>query len=164
MTDPIRFFDGHNDFLLRLLQAPEQRQALWLDSTGQGHLELRRMRQAGFAGGLFAIYVPSPPKAPGLDFQALMKQVPFEVPLPDLMTHTEAQPIALAMAGHLHWMERVAPDDFALCRSAAAVRAAFGQGKIAAVMHMEGAEAIGPDLDALQSICARRRRKLPTAS
>ena len=107
------------------------------------------MRQAGFAGGLFAIYVPSPPKAPGLDFQALMKQVPFEVPLPDLMTHTEAQPIALAMAGHLHWMERVAPDDFALCRSAAAVRAAFGQGKIAAVMHMEGAEAIGPDLDAL---------------
>jgi membrane dipeptidase len=67
------------------------------------------------------------------------------------MTHADAQPAALAMAGHLHWMERAAPDDFAVCRSAAAVRATFGSGKIAAVMHMEGAEAIGPDLDALYS-------------
>jgi membrane dipeptidase len=105
------------------------------------------MRQADFAGGLFAIYVPSPSQ--GLDFMALMKQAPFEVPLPDLMTPEVAQPVALAMAGLLHWMERTAPDDFAVCRSAAAVRATFGSGKIAAVMHMEGAEAIGADLDAL---------------
>lgn len=147
MSDSIPFFDGHNDFLLRLYKAPEQREALWLGSTGSGHLDLRRMRQAGFAGGLFAIYVPSP--AQGLDYMALMKQAPFEVPLPELMTAEAAQPVALAMAGHLHWMERTAPDDFALCRNAAAVRASFGSGKIAAVMHLEGAEAIGADFDAL---------------
>ena len=147
MTDPIVFFDGHNDFLLRLHKAPEQRDALWLGSTGNGHLDLERMKKAGFAGGLFAIYVPSPSQ--GLDYMALMKQAPFEVPLPDLMTAEMAQPAALSMAGHMHWMERAAPNDFALCRSAAAVRQTFGSGKIAGVMHMEGAEAIGPDLDAL---------------
>jgi membrane dipeptidase len=80
---------------------------------------------------------------------ALMKEAPFEVPLPPLMTHEAAQPAALAMAGHLHWMERAAPHDFAVCRTTAEIRAAMASRKVAGVMHMEGAEAIGPDLDAL---------------
>jgi membrane dipeptidase len=147
VTAPIPFFDGHNDFLLRLAKELEKRKDLWLGDTGTGHLDLKRMKQAGFAGGLFAIYVPSPNT--GLDYMALMKQAPFEVPLPDLMTEAMAQPMALAMAGHLHWMERAAPDDFKVCRSAKEVRATFGTDRITGVMHMEGAEAIGPDLDAL---------------
>jgi len=149
LADPIPFFDGHNDFLLRLQKAPTQRDELWLGSSGTGHLDLGRMKQAGFAGGLFAIYVPSVNNGPATDFQALMATAPFEVPLPGMMTHEQAQPVALAMAGLLHWMERAAPDDFTVCRSASAVRAAFKNKKIAGVMHMEGAEAIGPDLDAL---------------
>lgn len=147
MTDPLPFFDGHNDFLLRLLKEPQRREELWLGATGTGHLDLKRMKQAGFAGGLFAIYVPSP--STGLDYMGLMKQAPFEVPLPAMMTTEVAQPVALAMAGLLHWMERAAPNDFAVCRTGAALRETFGTGKIAAVMHMEGAEAIGADLDAL---------------
>ena len=79
MTDPIPFFDGHNDFLLRLQKEPERRQELWLGSTGEGHLDLARMKQSGFAGGLFAIYVPTP--STGLDYMALMRQAPFEVNL-----------------------------------------------------------------------------------
>ncbi len=147
MTTPIQFFDGHNDFLLRLKNEPERRDELWLGETGVGHLDLKRMQRGGFAGGLFAIYVPSPKT--GLDYMSAMKSAPFEVPLPELMHNDYAQPVALAMAGHLNWMERAAPDDFAVCRSAAAVRKTFGSGKIAGVMHMEGAEAIGADLDAL---------------
>ena len=149
MTDPIPFFDGHNDFLLRLYNAPHQREELWRGSSGAGHLDLARMKQAGFAGGLFAIYVPSPGGGKLADLHALMARTPFEVPLPALMTHETAQPVALAMAGHLYWMERAAPDDFVVCRSASAVHAAFNSGRIAGVIHMEGAEAIGPDLDAL---------------
>jgi membrane dipeptidase len=147
VTSLLPFFDGHNDFLLRLQKEPERREELWLGSNSGGHLDLGRMKQAGFAGGLFAIYVPSPSQ--GLDYMALMRQAPFEVPLPAPLTPEIAQPVALAMAGLLHWMERAAPDDFTVCRSAAAVRANFGRGKIAAVMHMEGAEAISADLDAL---------------
>ena len=59
MTTPV--FDGHNDLLLRLWRAePEDRDRLWLEGDGEGHLDLPRMRRGGFAGGLFAIYVPSP--------------------------------------------------------------------------------------------------------
>lgn len=147
MTNPLPFFDGHNDFLLRLQQEPHRRDELWLGDTGTGHLDLARMKQAGFAGGLFAIYVPSP--SLGLEYMAMMKQAPFEVPLPAPVSLELAQPVALAMAGHLHWMERAAPNDFKVCRTAAETRATFGSGRIAAVMHMEGAEAIGADLDAL---------------
>ena len=50
------------------------------------------------------------------------------------------------MAGHLMWMER--RGDLSICRSVDAIEAANGAGKIAAVLHMEGAEAIA-DLDAL---------------
>lgn len=149
MTETIPFFDGHNDFLLRLLKSPNAREETWLGDSEMGHLDLKRMKAAGFAGGLFAIFVPPVSAGKPPDFAKLMANPPFEIPSPPMMSHSEAQPNALAMAGLLHWMERSAPDDFRVCRSVADVNAAMEQGVIAAVMHMEGAEAIGPDLDAL---------------
>lgn len=148
-------FDGHNDFLLRLYNAPDRREDLWLkgevDAAGKpvGHLDLPRMRQGGFAGGFFAIYVPSPVAHDSPDYQALMDAPPYDVPLPDLIDAKGAQPVALAMAGHLHWMARVAPDDFTLCTTAAQIRETMAAGRIAGVMHMEGAEAISASLDEL---------------
>lgn len=149
MTNQIPFFDGHNDFLLRLMLTPGPREAVWLGETSKGHLDLKRMKQSGFAGGLFAIFVPPISGGPPPDFVKLMANPPYDLPMPPQLTHDQAQPMALTMAGLLHWMARVAPDDFAICRSAAEVRAAIDTQIIAGVMHMEGAEAIGPDLDAL---------------
>lgn len=149
MTEHISFFDGHNDFLLRLMFTPEAREETWLGNTGKGHLDLQRMKQAGFAGGLFAIFVPPISGGPPPDFAALMANPPYDLPTPPEMTHTQAQPMAMTMAGLLHWMERTAPRDFKVCRSASEIQTAISNDIIAGVMHMEGAEAIGPDLDAL---------------
>ena len=153
-------FDGHNDFLLRLLNAPERRSDIWLNGDSTGHLDLPRMRKGSFAGGFFAIYIPSPMAHDAPDFQAIMENPPFEVPLGDLIPANIAQPTALAMAGHLLWMQRAAPDDFALCTSVAEIRTAMAQGKIAAIMHMEGAEAISPSLDELPLYHAMGLRSL----
>ncbi len=72
---PLPVFDGHNDLLLRLWRAaPAERDRLWLDGDGDGHLDLPRMRRGGFAGGLFAIYVPSPQSNGDVD--ALMDAPP----------------------------------------------------------------------------------------
>lgn len=149
MSKTIAFFDGHNDFLLRLYMAPAEREALWLGDTGKGHLDLGRMEEAGFAGGLFAIFVPPASSGSPKDFAAMMAKAPFEVPLPPLVPHVAAQPVALAMAGSLHWMERTSGGKFKVCRTPAQIREAFAGNVIAGVMHIEGAEAIGPDLDAL---------------
>lgn len=149
MTSTTRFFDGHNDFLLRLMKSPASREETWLGSENAGHLDLGRMKEAGFAGGLFAIFVPPISSGPPPNFKALMAHPPYDLPMPPTMDHQTAQPVALEMAGLLHWMERAAPDDFAVCRSVSEIRSAMELGRIAGVMHMEGAEAIGPDLDSL---------------
>jgi membrane dipeptidase len=145
----VPFFDGHNDFLLRLLHAPARRHELWLGEAQEGHLDLSRMRKAGFAGGFFAIYIPSPHEGDIGDIQAMMDNPPYDLPLPSLMNANETQAIAVAMAGHLMWMERASKGAMKICRSAADLRHCIESGTIAAIMHMEGAETIGPDLDAL---------------
>ena len=149
MPAPHLVFDGHNDFLLRLLHAPADRETIWLTGNGEGHLDLPRMRAGAFAGGFFAIYIPSPEAHDAPDYQAMMDVPPYDLPLPELIGHEAAQPVALAMAGHLLWMERASKGAFKLCRTVAELRACLASGTISGIMHMEGAEAIGPDLDAL---------------
>lgn len=153
-------FDGHNDLLLRLHLEPEAREAIWLTGQGRGHLDLPRMRQGGFAGGFFAIFVPP---TETVDFNAMMRAMntpPFDLPLPPLMTDAQALPVAMSMARLLLWMERAAPTDFKVCRTAAEVRACLASGVIAGIMHMEGAEAIDEDLDNLYAFHAMGLRSL----
>ena len=143
----IPVFDGHNDFLLRLLRTPENRETIWLKGEGKGHLDLPRMKAGGFAGGFFAVYIPSPEAHDSPDYEAIMDAPPYDLPLPDLIGADAAQPVAAAMIGHLMWMERTGA--LAICRSVADIRNAMAAGKIAAILHFEGAEPIGEDLDAL---------------
>jgi hypothetical protein len=78
----IPVFDGHNDFLLRLLKNPAERDAIWTMGDGTGHLDLPRMRKGGFAGGMFAIYIPSPHDDPAGALDADMDTPPYDLPLP----------------------------------------------------------------------------------
>lgn len=149
MTNALPVIDGHNDFLLRLLHAPEDRVAIWLQGDGKGHLDLPRMKAGQFAGGFFAIYISSPEPHDSVDYSDMMNNPPYDVPLGALITAPEAQPVALAMAGHLLWMERAAPGSFKVVRSVAEIRDCMARGTIFGIMHMEGAEAVAEDLDAL---------------
>lgn len=157
---PTPVFDGHNDILLRLLLAPEKREAIWLTGEGKGHLDLPRMKAGGFAGGMFAIYVPSPAVPGTPNYDALMDAPPYEVALPAPMSADVALPMAMAMAGHFLWMERASEGAFRLCHTADAIEAARAAGAIAGVMHMEGAEPIDESLDALYAFHAMGLRSL----
>ncbi|MFZ1340837.1 MAG: dipeptidase [Paracoccaceae bacterium] len=152
-------FDGHNDLLLRLYQASERRDEIFLTGEGKGHLDLPRMRAGGFAGGLFAIYVPSPSE-PGFDYLSAMNDPPYDLALPDLIGDTAAMPAAMAQAGLFHWMARASGGGFRACGSVGEIRAAVAARAVAGVLHMEGAEAIGPDLDALHLFHAAGLRSL----
>ncbi|MES2143271.1 MAG: dipeptidase [Pseudomonadota bacterium] len=165
MTDMQTYpvFDGHNDILLRLLKAPERRAEIWLTGEGRGHLDLPRMRAGGFAGGMFAIYVPSPATGEVVDLAAMnavMDNPPYDVPLPPLLPSMLAQPVALAMAGHFHWMIRASDGAFRGCTTVAEIEAARADGAIAGVLHMEGGEAIAADLDTLPLFHAMGLRSL----
>ena len=143
----IPVFDGHNDLLLRLYGAPDRRSAIWQGIEGGGHLDLKRMRAGGFAGGFFAIFIPSSGPIDLNAIEAAMNAPPYDLPLPEPVDAAMAQPVALAMAGHLMALERTGT--LKICRSTADIRDCLARGVIAALLHMEGAEAIGTDLDAL---------------
>ncbi len=163
MQDPARVpvFDGHNDILLRLWNAPERREDIWLMGEGKGHLDLPRMKASGFAGGMFAIYVPSPGKsAPGVNLDTAMDAPPYDLPLPDPVAQAQALPIAQAMAAHLKWMQASSGGAFRLCTTVAEIEAARGGAVIAGVMHMEGAEAIDAECAALHDFYAQGLRSL----
>ena len=57
-------------------------------------------------------------------------------------------------------MARASDGEVATCRTAAEMRAAIAAGKLAAVLHIEGAEAIDPELDALEVLHAAGLRSL----
>lgn len=156
----IPVFDGHNDLLLRLFLAPERRGAVWQGCDRTGHLDLPRMRVGGFAGGMFAIYIPSPLSDDVADVERQMDNPPYALPLPPPVPLTVAQPMALAMAGHLLWLERASEGALRLCRTAGEIESARTDGVISAVMHMEGAEAIDEGCDALHTFHAMGLRSI----
>jgi membrane dipeptidase len=156
----IPVFDGHNDILLRLFLAPERREAIWKGFDRTGHLDLPRMAKGGFAGGMFAIYIPSPMEGDPAEVERLMDRPPYRLPLPAPVPLTTAQPMALAMAGHLLWMVRASNGAFRLCRDVTEIEATRAEGVIAAVLHMEGAEAIDEGCDALHLFHAMGLRSL----
>ncbi|MFZ1345776.1 MAG: membrane dipeptidase, partial [Tabrizicola sp.] len=160
MPSQIPVFDGHNDIVLKIAAAGSDRAKLWLQGEGAGHLDLPRMLKHGFAGGFFAVYIPSPDEGEPVDHDALMDKPPYDLPLPALIDHTHAQPVAVEMLGHLLWMERASEGRFRWCRSAADIRAAMAAGAVAGILHFEGAEPIGPNLDALHLFHAMGLRSL----
>ena len=131
-------FDGHNDVLLRLWMStepsPEKR---FIEGENVGHIDLPRAKKGGLAGGLCAVYVPTPPP---------QKNTNGDYNTPDMESALNTTP---ALAALLTRSERQAEDRLRICRTADDIRNAMKDGAFASVLHIEGAEAIGPDLNAL---------------
>jgi membrane dipeptidase len=126
------FIDGHNDLVLHRWRGEPT-----------NHMDLEAAREAGFAGGFFAIYVPSP-NVPD------PTEVPYAVPLPDPIPFEQASRVA---------------DELYDVLCALPVRQAtrtgdFEEGEVAAIVHLEGAEPIAPDLSNLESWYGRGVRSI----
>lgn len=158
----MRIFDGHNDMLQRLVAAGAGGQRtgvaeLFLNGDATGHLDLPRMRAGGFAGGFFAMWVPEPDFGDIRPMPAPDWTPPFRLDLSAEIPHDLALPSAFRQAAALFAIERTG--ELSICRSAADLRATMDAGRIAAILHMEGAEAI-LDPDALHAWHAMGLRSL----
>jgi membrane dipeptidase len=144
-------FDGHNDALTR------EDHAGLVAGRDEGHLDLPRMRTGGLRGAIFAVFTESP------DFDwtlverddGVLEYAPAE-PISQL----EAAAAATRAAGRLAALERAG--QVRIARSATDLDAvhADGDGPPAAVLHIEGAEAIDPELEALEHWYAAGLRSL----
>ena len=152
MTDtPIPVFDGHNDALLRLFRRGGDAERAFLDGEAAGHIDLAKARRGGLAGGLFAIFSPSDDAAGGgSKVEAMMENPPYDIALPDHLEPTFAQAVTLHMAALLFRIERAADGGVKVCRTVPEIEASIAAGVLAAVLHIEGADAIDPDLHLLE--------------
>jgi membrane dipeptidase len=135
----IPVFDGHNDSITR------EDAADFASGREGGHLDLPRARAGGLAGGIFAVFTATPgaeekehQRADGGYDVDPAAPIGEEIAAPNA-TRAAGRLLALERAGHLRIVRRDGDLD-----------AALDDGVLAAVMHLEGAEAIDPGLAALE--------------
>ncbi len=155
----IPVFDGHNDVLLRLYKSKSgDAVADFLAGEEAGHIDLKKARAGSLAGGLFAMYSPSPG-----NFASLSQRMTgghYAIPLPAPLPIEEARK---SVSGELAILMRVirrSQGAVALCTTTAEAKAAIARGSLAVVLHLEGAEAIDGDLHFLEVLYAAGLRSL----
>jgi membrane dipeptidase len=135
-------FDGHNDAL-----TSEDHAGIATGREG-GHLDVPRMRAGGVRGGIFSVFTDSPGVDPW-DSPVARDDGVIEFDAPAPVPHGLAAADATAVAGRLLALERSGA--LRLARGMADLDAARdGSGPPAAVLHLEGAEAIDPRCEALE--------------
>jgi membrane dipeptidase len=143
----VAVFDGHNDAITR------EDAADFATGRAGGHLDLPRARAGGLAGGMFAIFTPTPGYEDRVG-DRWDENPPLAEPIgPDL-----GAPHATRAAGRLHALER--EGHVRIARAPGDLDAARADGALAAVIHLEGAEAIDPELEALDQWHAAGLRSL----
>ena len=133
-------FDGHNDTLTR------EDAADFAGGRNSGHIDLPRARRGGLGGGIFAAFTPTP----GDHWVAGEPAAPIGQEL--------AAAQVLRTIGRLLKLER--EGHVAIARRPGDLDAAREAGTLAAVAHIEGAEAVDPGLLSLDVLYAAGLRSL----
>jgi membrane dipeptidase len=146
----VAVFDGHNDALTRADHA--------MIATGRagGHLDLPRMRAGGVRGGIFAVFTASGDH----EWTPVERDDGvLEIEAAPPVSHAAAAAFAPRAAGRLLALERAG--ELRIARTVADVDAARdSDGPPVAVLHLEGAEAIDPELESLDFWYAAGLRSL----
>lgn len=150
--DQFAIFDGHNDLLSCLLREGDPGAQGFRSGRARGQLDLAKARAGGFAGGFFALW-PGVDPATVPDPAAAARYFPARDP--EVALRETRDQIAI-----FHALCAGQPEVVRACTSAADIARARADGVIAAVLHLEGAEAIGDDLAALHEFHAAGLRSL----
>jgi len=137
--------DGHNDALLRVRRSGGS----LLERAEVGHLDVPRAREGGLAAGFFAVFVPGEDR---IDWKALGPP-PFELPLAPPVDPERAALEAAAMADLL-------TGELPIVRTAEELERCVVGGPLGAILHLEGAEPIEPDLSNLEGWYERGLRSI----
>jgi membrane dipeptidase len=153
---PPRIFDGHNDTLLNLhLEGRGGGRTFFVESS-TGHIDFPRAKRGGFAGGFFAIFVPpieahdGSPTVPRPGTRA-------DVPALD---GAYAHEFACDVVTRLRSIERGSDGQVQVVHTVAELNTCLDQGVLAVILHFEGAEAIHPGVEVLESFYEMGLRSL----
>lgn len=144
-------FDGHNDALSRLWCQGGDPVANF--AADEGHINQPAARAGGFGGGFFALYSPQVRKR--FDFTGFKGAT---MPLATPIDQAPALQSVMAQIGIAQRLE--AAGALTLCTDADQIEAVMDAGGMAALLHLEGAECIDPELLVLDALHALGLRSL----
>ncbi len=153
-TPPI--FDGHNDVLCRLFEQGKASNTQDFLTGDDGHIDVPKAQAGGFAGGFFAVFVPSQGEFSGI--LEKMQESQYDLPLPPIVPLSDAKKIALSQIETLRQLQN--EGSLTICTDVDTILRCITSGEIAAILHMEGAEAIDPDFVALDQFYEAGLRSL----
>jgi membrane dipeptidase len=147
----IPVFDGHNDTLLNLHLPDRGEGRSFFERSDAGHIDLPRAREGGFGGGFFACHTPNPED----DGWTMESAITFTQKGYEL---TEAPPLDPGYAGsfadglvkELYRLVEKSGGSIRVVRTADELEGYLREGILAAILHFEGAENLGPDPHALE--------------
>jgi membrane dipeptidase len=147
-SSPVPVFDGHNDTILNLMATGRS----FFERSHEGHIDLPRAREGGLLGGFFAVFIRDPEVMPTEevpDPRRAIARYSDSATMPAPMELDYAQRQALRTLGTLVRLEDASDGAVRIVRSASDIRACLEDGAFALELHFEGAEAIDPELTAL---------------
>jgi membrane dipeptidase len=151
--EKIPVFDGHNDTLLNLHLPNRGEGRSFFDRSETGHIDLPRAREGGFGGGFFACYVPNPEDDGWTEESALtITENGYEVADAPAVDPAYAREHADELVSLLFEIEAEADGALRVVRTADEVERCLESGVLAAILHFEGAENLGPDPGALEAL------------
>lgn len=151
-TTAIPVFDGHNDTVLSLAITGRS----FFERSDRGHIDLPRAREGHLVGGFFAVWIPDPGytvrSVPDneLEIDPNMSTYSDQATMPPQMSTEYAQNKALDNLASLIRVADASNGEVEIVTSVADVRRCLESGKLALELHIEGAEPIDEDLNALE--------------
>ncbi|WP_435360147.1 dipeptidase [Haloarchaeobius sp. DFWS5] len=149
-------FDGHTDVLLDLHLTERGGGRSFFERGDQGHVDLPRAADAGYGGGFFAMFTPND-EMPDLQ----RTDDGYEMALPEPISTERAQSFTDELLSHGEHLDELASDDeFRIVRSLADFDRCRDDGVVVGIFHLEGAEAVEPDLSNLATLYDRGVRSI----
>jgi membrane dipeptidase len=160
--DLLAILDGHNDVLLAVYGLEREPRGFFERGTS-GHLDLPRAREGGFAGGFFAVWTPPDAAAKRPELRPAPASTPnaeSDARLPPAINQSYSLRMAISLIATLFRLEAESNGELEVVREVAQLRACLNRGTLAAILHVEGAEPIDPELNALEVLYQAGLRSL----
>lgn len=145
MVDLPPVFDGHNDTLLNLLLHERGQGRDFFERSKLGHIDLPRAVEGGLGGGFFACFAPPDPDS-GWNEESAVKITAggYDVAGSPPLDPAYARRFADRMTSLLFDLEARSGARLKVVRTAAEIEKCLQDGVLAAILHFEGAENLGP--------------------
>lgn len=157
-----RVFDGHNDTLTHLYILEDGDTQTFFDEHDRGQIDLPRARRGEFGGGFFAIFVSPPLDHPELDamYGVEFTDEGYITPERSPLEQEYAEDFTDTIIDFAYDIEGESDGQVRVIKRFGELVACLDENILSMVLHLEGAEAIQPDLSNLERFYDRGVRSI----